>query len=191
MEDKITLDREAFRSLASKTRVDILKSLDVRRKMLSELAKQFGMSPSTIKEHMDNLASAGLVVQIDDGHKWKYYELTSKGREIVNPTGTRVFVILGLSLFAMFVTAMDMLRSSFYSAAPLAARTTGAWDTLADGAGEAVKESAQNAAPAVAPALTPVLPLAHIIGLALFTAIFGISLGYLIARKMRTPSLLD
>ncbi len=45
MEDKITLDRESFRTLASKTRVDILKSLDRRRKMLAELSRQFRMSP--------------------------------------------------------------------------------------------------------------------------------------------------
>ena len=191
MEDKITLDRESFRTLASKTRVDILKSLDMRRKMLSELAKQFGMSPSTIKEHMDNLSRAGLVVQMDDGHKWKYYELTSKGREIVNPTGTRIFVILGLSLFAIFVTAMDMLKNSVSYAAPTAFRATGgAWDTLADGAEEAVKESAQNAAPMVGAAAQG-LPIVHIIGIAVFTAIFGISLGYLLAKRMRTPSLLD
>ena len=117
MEDKITLDRESFRTLASKTRVNILKSLDSRRKMLSELAKQFGMSPSTIKEHMDNLSRAGLVVQIDDGHKWKYYELTPKGREIVNPTGTRIFVILGLSLFALPRPRGVKIRASSSSSA--------------------------------------------------------------------------
>ena len=39
VEDKITLDRDAFKSLASETRIKILKSLDRRRKMGTELAK--------------------------------------------------------------------------------------------------------------------------------------------------------
>jgi DNA-binding transcriptional ArsR family regulator len=177
VEDKITLDRESFKTLASKTRVDILKSLGRRRKMLTELSKQFGMSPSTIKEHMDNLSRANLVVQIDDGHKWKYYELTSKGREIVHPTGSRVYIILGISLLALIFTSWDLFRSSLATAGTFAAQR-------GDMIGEALE------APAAAPSLIPpVLPVAHILGIAVFTAIFGISLGYLIARKMNPPVL--
>ncbi|UCC91990.1 MAG: helix-turn-helix transcriptional regulator [Candidatus Aenigmatarchaeota archaeon] len=67
-EEKITLDKEVFKTLASGTRVDILKSLDVRRKTLSELSKQFGMSVSTVKEHLENLVSVGLIEQMDEGH---------------------------------------------------------------------------------------------------------------------------
>jgi DNA-binding transcriptional ArsR family regulator len=181
MDERITLDREAFRSLASKTRVDILKSLDRRRKMLAELSREFGMSPSTIKEHMDNLSGAGLVVQIDDGHKWKYYELTSKGRGIVRPTGTRILVILGLSAIALMITAIDLFRSAFLYAAPLAARNADA--TL--GAG---KEASQ-AVPAALPAAGPIIPVFHILGIAVFTAIFGISLGYVMARRTGPPVL--
>ncbi len=50
------------------------------------------------------------VSKIDDGHKWKYYELTKKGAGIVSPRqgGTRVMLILSLSLVA-FVASMFML----------------------------------------------------------------------------------
>lgn len=187
MEDKITLDREAFRTLASGTRVDILKSLDRRRKMLTELAKQLGMSPSTIKEHMDNLSRAGLVVQIDDGHKWKYYELTPRAREILHPTGSRIFIILGLSLFALVFTAWDLFRTSLSYAAPLAARGGEMLKAGKDAIGEAVP----MAGPQATAPITPMLPLAHILGISVFAAIFGISLGYLIARRMGTPEFLD
>jgi DNA-binding transcriptional ArsR family regulator len=184
MEEKITLDRESFRTLASKTRVGILKSLGRRRKMLTELSKQFGMSPSTIKEHMDQLSTAGLVIQIDDGHKWKYYELTQKGKEIVNPTGTRIFVVLGLSAIAILFTGFDLARIALNSASNFAAQSGRAGAELVMEAGDA--------APAAAPNLiTPTLPFIHIIGLGLFAAIFGISLGYIIARRMDNPSFLD
>ena len=186
MEDKITLDRESFRTLASKTRVDILKSLGKRRKMLAELSKQFSMSPSTIKEHMDNLSRAGLVVQIDDGHKWKYYELTRKGREIVSPTGSGIYVILGLSLFAVVFTAWDLLRTSFRAAVPMLSGREG---EFADAAKDALIEQAPAGGSLGAAA--SFIPYAHILGIAVFTAIFGISLGYLIARRIGTPELLE
>ncbi len=184
MEDKITLDRESFRTLASKTRVQILKSLGRRRKMLTELSKQFGMSPSTIKEHMDNLAKADLVVQIDDGHKWKYYELTRKGREIVNPTGSRIFVVLGLSLIALVVTSFDLARSTLIP--QLAARTFGG-GAAPNMIEEAAKDSAEfmTQAPAAVPAA---LPFFHILGIAVFAALLGISIGYILSKRTNEPS---
>ena len=188
MEDKITLDREAFKTLASKTRVDILKSLDKRRKMLAELSRQFGMSPSTIKEHMDNLSNAGLVVQIDDGHKWKYYELTSKGREIVRPTGSRIMIILGLSLFAMVFTAWDLARLAFRQTAALAAEREGA-DFLGNAAKDTITEAVPSGAAQAAPLAVSMMPISHILGLVVFTGIFGVALGYWLIKRAN-PDLL-
>jgi len=56
------------------------------------------MSVSTIKEHLDNLESVDLVKQIDEGYKWKYYELTKKGRNIICPSETRIWISLALRL---------------------------------------------------------------------------------------------
>ncbi len=76
MDEKITLDRKSFEALAANTRVQILKSLNQRRKTLSELASQLKLSPSTVKEHMVMLQEAQLVEMKDEGRKWKYYELS-------------------------------------------------------------------------------------------------------------------
>ena len=78
-EEKVVLDRKSFEALAVDTRVKILKSLKERRKTLSEIAKEQGMSVSGIKEHLETLEHVGLIEKKDDGHKWKYYELTKKG----------------------------------------------------------------------------------------------------------------
>ena len=104
MEERITLDKKAFKALSSDSRVRILKSLGRRRKMLSELSTEFGMSPSTMKEHMDSLLDAGLVDKKDDGHKWKYYELTRAGKNVVFPGETRIWVVIGISALAMVFT---------------------------------------------------------------------------------------
>ena len=112
-EEKITLDRESFKVLSSDTRVGILKSLSVRRKTLSELSKEHKMSVSTISEHLDKLVKADLIKQIDDGHKWKYYELTKKGRAVLNPEEKKVWILLSLSLIGLAGAGIDMMTGAF------------------------------------------------------------------------------
>ena len=182
VEEKITLDKKVFRTLASDTRISILKSLDVRRKMLAELAKELGMSPSTVKEHMESLRKAGLVVLKDDGHKWKYYELTRDGKNILHPGDTKIWVILSLSGLAFLVTAYDLASGFITQNAGFLSK---AGDALRGG-GELVSESAPAAAPqTLMTSATAPLPYFNIIGLVLFAAIFSITLGYYMgARKL-------
>ena len=182
MEEKITLDREAFKSLASDTRISIIKSLDVRRKMLTELSKEMGMSPSTVKEHMDSLRRAGLVDLKDDGHKWKYYELTRNGKNILHPGDTKVWILLSLSGLAFLVTVYDIFRGSVGFAASQARDVS---TMLATGAGDAASEAALKAVPA-AQASAPLasqLPYMHIVGLVLFGGIFAATLGFYLGRR--------
>ncbi len=103
-EDKIVLDRKSFEALAVDTRVKILKSLKVRRKTLSEIAKEQEMSVSGVKEHLETLEKVGLIEKIDDGHKWKYYELTRKGSDIVAPRELRVWILLSISMIALIAS---------------------------------------------------------------------------------------
>ncbi|MFH1785188.1 MAG: winged helix-turn-helix domain-containing protein [Candidatus Micrarchaeota archaeon] len=108
-DDKIVLDRKSFEALAVDSRVRILKSLEKRRKTLSELAKEQKMSISGVKEHLETLENVGLIEKIDDGHKWKYYELTRKGREIVAPKEIRVWILLIISMFALVISLNSMI----------------------------------------------------------------------------------
>lgn len=169
-EEKITLDKEVFKTLASKTRVDILKSLDRRRKTLSELSKQSGMSVSTIKEHLDNLVSVGLIEQMDEGYKWKYYELTKKGRDILHPEDKKIWIMLGISALGIAIVGLDFLRSAFASsfyAMPMAAR---------EGADMIAEKTFGT--PEATQAL-PQLPYMHIAGFLIFGILLVVSLVYL------------
>ncbi len=184
-EDKITLDKDSFRALSSDTRVAILKSLDRRRKMLTELSKQLSMSPSTVKEHMDHLAKAGLVVQIDDGHKWKYYELTGKGKNVLHPEETKIWIMLGISVIAMIGIFYDMLRQGAVGIQALAAKGPApALDEASkalQGAGGTALEN--GGVPAAANA-AGTLPVFHITGIIIFAVILGSCIAYLaISRK--------
>jgi DNA-binding transcriptional ArsR family regulator len=86
MDQRIVLDEKSFRALSADSRVSILKSLGERRRTLSELSQKLSLGNSTIKEHCDILVQAELIKQIDEGRKWKYYELTQKGKQIIMPS---------------------------------------------------------------------------------------------------------
>lgn len=109
MDESIKLDRKSFEALAGQTRVKALKSLLRRRKTLTELSEELQLSPSTMKEHLEVLVDSELVTQIDEGRKWKYYELTRKGKQIAEPHELRVWIILGLSIVAAAAAIFNLL----------------------------------------------------------------------------------
>lgn len=96
------IDRKTLKALAADTRIDILKNLKVRRKTPSELSKELGLAPSTVIEHLNKLEKANLVKREETGHKWIYYNLTDKGKSLVEPRYPIQFVII-LSLGILFV----------------------------------------------------------------------------------------
>ena len=105
-DEKIILDKSAFKALASDTRVSILKELDKRRKTLTELSETLNLAVATVKEHVEQLSKSGLVSMKDEGRKWKYYDLTEKGKAILYPERKKIWVLLVSFLF--------MLSLSFY-----------------------------------------------------------------------------
>ncbi|MFH0971953.1 MAG: winged helix-turn-helix domain-containing protein [Candidatus Micrarchaeota archaeon] len=76
-------DSDIFKTLSSETRVEMLYSLQQRRKTLSELAADAKISLPGAKQHLELLEAKGLVRKLDEGRKWKYYELTSQGKGIL------------------------------------------------------------------------------------------------------------
>jgi len=97
----IRLDKETFKALASGTRVDVLKLLNQRRHMQSEIAASLGLSVPTVKEHLDGLEKAGLVERHEEGRKWKYYSLTKKGKGILNPEELKIWIVLAMLVFSV------------------------------------------------------------------------------------------
>lgn len=98
---KITLDADTFKALASSTRLTVLRALDVRRKTLTELAKDLALNKATVHEHLQILTQSGLVAKKDEGRKWIYYELTWRGQKILHPQETTTFsVLLGLGVLS-------------------------------------------------------------------------------------------
>ena len=112
MDSGITLDRATFKALAADTLISILKALSRRRMTGAELAQATGLSPSTIKEHLDQLESAGLLQQVDEGRKWKYFQLTHKGRTVVSASAphSRVWIVLGMAVLALAYSTWNIMN---------------------------------------------------------------------------------
>lgn len=129
-EENIVLDKKSFEALAGETRIKILKSLNSRQKTSTELAQELNLAVPSVKEHLDTLESSGFVQKMDDGHKWKYYFLTKKGKNLFSPNALKVMILLGiscvvsvLSAFALyFDSSSTVTQETFASkaAAPLA-----------------------------------------------------------------------
>jgi DNA-binding transcriptional ArsR family regulator len=121
-DEKIVLDKATFRALASDTRIDLLKELDQRRKTLTELAEALGLAVATVKEHMAQLSQSKLVLLKDEGRKWKYYELTEKGKAVLYPERKKIWVMLASLAFMILLSTFMSYHDMGYlggSASPL------------------------------------------------------------------------
>ena len=149
----IRLDKETFKALASGTRVDVLKLLNQRRYMQSELASSLNLSVPTVKEHLAALEKAGLVERHDEGRKWKYYSLTSKGKGVLNPEEMKIWIVLSMLVFSVVGGIWSSLKMFVQPvAAPMAeAKMAMSLEATADAAPMAMKAVEQ--APEVAQAV--------------------------------------
>lgn len=101
MEDKITIDKETLKAIASDTRLNILKSLEKKKKTLSDLSTELKLSNPTIKEHLEVLSKAGIVKKEESLRKWKYYSLSFKGKQLLKPNETKLFLALMISIIGV------------------------------------------------------------------------------------------
>lgn len=90
-EDKIYLDKNAFKVLASDTRIAILKELDKRPKTVTELSRELNLTKATVHEHLSKLFDAELIIKDEDTRrKWVYYKLSKKGRKLFHPQRIKI-----------------------------------------------------------------------------------------------------
>jgi len=102
MDREIRLSSSEFKALASDTRANIIKLLKERNHTLTEISKKLKMTAPTIKQHLGILKGADLVQELDEGRKWKYYELTRKGKNIfAAETPVNILIVLSISIVAL------------------------------------------------------------------------------------------
>jgi len=121
----ITLDRRAFKALASVTRVEILKRLDGTQKTVSDLARELDMNKATMFQHLEQLVEVGLVKKdseedrattVKEGpneapvsgppKKWVYYRLSWKGKNVLHPERVRIAIMLSITAVSCVLVAL-------------------------------------------------------------------------------------
>lgn len=152
--DKITLDREVFKALASDTRLDILKALDVRQKTVTELAKELELNKATVFEHLEKLATVGLIQKLEDDRKWVYWQLTWTGKRLLHPEKITLAILLSTSGGAL-LAGLASLWMWFRSNVP--ADDLGAKEQAGDTGMRTIAAEAPPEAPVEAAAHDPVL----------------------------------
>jgi|GEM_PF-855498 len=139
----ISLDQKSFKALAGTKRIAILKSLAERNKTQSELSQELKLSVPTIKEHLDLLEQSGLIEEINDGHKWKYFSLTRKGQKIMKPNDEmKIMLVLSTSFIAMLAGIFSIMLNSSNSGMNQAVRDS---SIVKASAGLPLQESASDA----------------------------------------------
>ncbi len=98
---EIKLTKETIKALSSETRVKIMKNLNMRRKTVSELSLELNLSKSTVHEHLTMLLKEKLIEKKENDNKWVYYELTKKGKELIQENGTKILLLLSSIVFAV------------------------------------------------------------------------------------------
>ncbi|MCW1296515.1 MAG: winged helix-turn-helix domain-containing protein [Candidatus Parvarchaeota archaeon] len=112
------ITKESLKVIVSDTRLKILKSLSQRRKTLSELARELNLAFSTTKEHLDKLIQANLITKVDDGHKWKYYELTPQAQKLFSHKAEIVLILGSISLMLIGIIGLSFQLISTMSMQP-------------------------------------------------------------------------
>ena len=148
MDHNVVLDERSFKALSADSRVSILKNLTDRRRTLTELSQKLDLGSSTIKEHCDILVNADLIKQIDEGRKWKYYELTKKGRQLIQPNlfdEVKVLIMLCLGVFVVGGFIFIFLQSAQIQSAAIGVQDNTMLKSAATATGESLAAGVFNA----------------------------------------------
>jgi len=107
---KVTLDINAFKALASDTRLDILRTLDGKKMSLKDISNATNLNKATLHEHLSKLNEAGLIKKKErEGHKWVYYKLSWKGESLLHPENTKIVVLFATAFIALWAGIIQMI----------------------------------------------------------------------------------
>ena len=66
------------------------------------------MPKSTVHENLTVLVETGFVRKINKGNKWVYYELTKKGKDILQPHSKKRIVLLISSIISYIGSIVEL-----------------------------------------------------------------------------------
>ena len=191
---ELILDPETIKVLAVDTRLDILKQLAQRRKTATEISKNLEKHVTTIRTHLELLEKAGLIIRIDDNHKWIYFQLTKKGSMLVEPKPmtsmkfmfTAAAALMGYAFWGIYITLSKIQASDLPVMSAAKSMKEMSLETVSAPANDLVMETARSTVSETAtePSMIqsvifdPMLFLSIIIALFLGSALIGYIFSY-------------
>lgn len=159
---RVELNKQSLFTLASDTRLDILKSLQPNRRTVSQLAELLKIDKAAVYRHLKKLEEGGFVHR-DEDHGFVYYGLTWKSRGLLSPTdNTRIVLLLSASILCVLIMAA-MIATSFTA---LAAGTATEYGAMLDA------PINDTSSPSLTSALYPAAPIV-VLGLAAFALLYS------------------
>jgi len=105
------IELNEIKYLSSEIRLNILKILNERRATISELSKSLDISKSTVVYHLLRLSEIGLVKRVENGErKWIYYELSSKGKSVIQTRKITLSLLLSSSVLSLIAGILQVER---------------------------------------------------------------------------------
>lgn len=112
------IDRQTIKALSADTRIEILKLLSKRRMISADISKKLDLAASTVLEHLQKLEQAGLVKRKETEHKWIYYEITEKGKNLIMPKlPINIILSLSIGVILTFVSIINFYMFNVYTSA--------------------------------------------------------------------------
>jgi DNA-binding transcriptional ArsR family regulator len=101
---ELPLDDALLKVLSSESRREILRLLRERRMTGAELAQRLDLGKPAVAEHLKKLQEAELIERQDDPERrWVYYNLTARGRGILEPQRVRFYLVMSVAALALMV----------------------------------------------------------------------------------------
>ena len=101
---ELPLDDSLLKVLSSESRREILRLLRERRMTGAELATRLDLGKPAVSEHLKKLQDAQLIERFDDPERrWVYYNLSSRGRGILEPQRVRFYLVMAVAALGLMV----------------------------------------------------------------------------------------
>lgn len=101
---ELPLDDALLKVLSSESRREILRLLRERRMTGAELATRLDLGKPAVAEHLKKLQEAELIERFDDPERrWVYYNLSARGRGILEPQRVRFYLVMAVAALGLMV----------------------------------------------------------------------------------------
>ncbi|MES2155050.1 MAG: ArsR family transcriptional regulator [bacterium] len=150
---ELPLDDSLLKVLSSESRREILRLLSERRMTGAEMAVRLNLGKPAVSEHLKKLTESGLIERMDDPERrWVYYNLSARGKSILEPQRVRFYLVMAVASLALVLgMALALGVAVFLQANGGAAGAMSANDGTAIDASQA---GAGDQTPVTAPQLT-------------------------------------